>query len=418
MVTTLDDGSLQGLFLKEGGGVVRVEGIGSDKGLFTKVKINKKDVIMTINGVEVRSIKECEDAIMMQHKSVGGDNIIPILTYNVFRKAKSTMVVEATSNSAVEGGGDPSLRVKKRSVSDAYEMGKELGSGAFSTVVLATSKDTGEKFAVKIVNRSSLNAMSEKALRREINILTGFNHPNILRLIETYTTIQKHFLVTEILEGGELFDRIVEKSVYTEGEARDLSKTLIETMEYCHLRQVAHRDLKPENILLKSLDDDTQITIADFGLARKAPDDDSLQTFCGSPMYLSPEIIRRKRYGTQTDMWSLGVIIFILLGGYPPFSDDDRQIQDKLIAKGKYEFYEEYWDEVSGSAQKLIKSLLVIDPKKRLSATDALNHRWFEKQRAALTKKTLKSQESIAVNFVHGKFKQAVKKVSCTFHYF
>ena len=126
MVTTLDDGSLQGLFLKEGGGVVRVEGIGSDKGLFTKVKINKKDVIMTINGVEVHSVKECEDAIMMQHKSIGGDNIIPILTYNVFRKAKSTMVVEATSNSAVEGGGDPSLKVKKRSVSDAYEMGKEV----------------------------------------------------------------------------------------------------------------------------------------------------------------------------------------------------------------------------------------------------------------------------------------------------
>ena len=101
---------------------------------------------------------------------------------------------------------------------------------------------------MKIVNRSSLNAMSEKALRREINILTGFNHPNILRLIETYTTIQKHFLVTEILEGGELFDRIVEKSVYTEEEARDLSKTLIETMEYCHLRQVAHRDLKVSTV--------------------------------------------------------------------------------------------------------------------------------------------------------------------------
>jgi len=308
-----EDGSLQGLFLKEDRKLVRVVDVSSN-GLFAGIGINKRDVIMAIDEHEVRTVKGCEKALKQATRDV-----IPVLTYNVFRKAKSSFLAEKTSNnvatvSACENAGR-SVKEKKRVFSDVYEIGRELGSGAFSSVLLATSKETREKFAVKVINRSSLSAPLKRALQREVDILRDFNHPNILRLIETYSTDQKYYLVTEILEGGELFDRIVEKSSYTESEARDLSKMLIQALEYCHLRRVAHRDLKPENILLKYRDDDTLVTIADFGLARKAPCEDSLKTLCGSPMYLSPEIIKRDRYGTKTDMWSLGVIIFILLGG-------------------------------------------------------------------------------------------------------
>lgn len=232
--STLDDGSFQGLILKEEGGAVRVKDVGKT-GIFSHAKINTRDVIVTINGHAVRSIQDCERALKKVIRE-----IVPILTYNVFRKARSTFLVSSTSNSAERSDSIHS----HRSITDSYELGTELGSGAFSTVLLCKAKGTGKQYAMKVVNRASLSKSLEVALRHEIAILNEMDHPNILRLIETFSTIKTHYLVTELVVGGELFDRLVEKSTYTESEARDLSRTLLTALKYCHSKHVCHRDLK------------------------------------------------------------------------------------------------------------------------------------------------------------------------------
>ena len=238
-----DDGSLQGLFLKEEGGVVRIKDIGPN-GVFAGEKFNIRDVVLRIHGYEIRTVKDCERAL----KEVSRD-IIPVVTYNVFRKARSTFLVSSTCNLAEQP--EMSGMHPRRSVSEMYEFGTQLGSGGFSTVILCKKRSTGKEYAMKIVNRVSLTKSLEKALKHEIKILNDLDHPNILRLVETFSTISTHYLVTELLEGGELFDRIVEKTTYTESEARDLSRTLLKALKYCHSKNIAHRDLKPENILLK-----------------------------------------------------------------------------------------------------------------------------------------------------------------------
>jgi membrane-associated protease RseP (regulator of RpoE activity) len=232
--TVLKDGSFQGLFLEEEGGAVRVKDVGKT-GIFARAKINKRDVVLTINGYATQTMEDCEMAL---RKCT--NDIVPVLTSNVFRKARSTLFVSSTSNSVER----LDLVHSPRSVTERYELGKELGSGAFGTVVLCKAKGTGNKFAMKVVNRSILNKTLEEALKQEISILNDLDHPNIVKLIETFSTIETHYLVTELVEGGELFDRIVEKTCYTESEARDVSRTLFEALKYCHSKHVCHRDLK------------------------------------------------------------------------------------------------------------------------------------------------------------------------------
>lgn len=179
------------------------------------------------------------------------------------------------------------------------------------------------------------------------------------------------------MKGGELFDRIVSKSFYNEKEARDVCTILFEAIGYCHSKSVAHRDLKPENLLLQSEDNDSAIKIADFGFAKRVLTPNSLTTQCGTPGYVAPEILEGVAYDTKSDMWSLGVIIYILLGGYPPFIEQNQRELFRKIRKGQYEFHEEYWGGVSKDAKDLISSLLTVDPAKRISAKEALEHKWM-----------------------------------------
>lgn len=170
----------------------------------------------------------------------------------------------------------------------------------------ATHKSTGQPYAIKIVNRSSLNKDMEVALNGEISILKELKHEHIMQLDNVVVTINHYYLVAEYLEGGELFDRIVDKSSYTESEARDVCNILFCALAYCHNHEIVHRDLKPENLLLQNKHSDSEIKIADFGFAKQAKDDHSLSTMCGTPGYVAPEILRRERYGTKADMWSMG----------------------------------------------------------------------------------------------------------------
>jgi calcium/calmodulin-dependent protein kinase I len=239
-----------------------------------------------------------------------------------------------------------------------------------------THKKTGNIVAVKCIDRNGLPEEDEASLRQEVEIMRSLDHPNIVKLLDFYEEDKYFYVVLEYLPGGELFDRIVKKTYYNEKEARDTVRLICEAIKYCHDKGIAHRDLKPENLLLTSEMDDASIKVADFGFAIKDASRTSLTTQCGTPGYVAPEILRNEPYGKAVDMWSIGVITYILLGGYPPFHDDNQKALFRKIKKGDFEFHEEYWGAVSQEAKDLISGLLNIDPAHRLTCDDVLHHAW------------------------------------------
>mmetsp|Transcript_7744 Transcript_7744/g.11286 ORF Transcript_7744/g.11286 Transcript_7744/m.11286 type:complete len:475 (+) Transcript_7744:86-1510(+) len=269
-----------------------------------------------------------------------------------------------------------------------YKIGDKLGDGAFSVVKKGAHRQTHKCYAIKIVTRAKLTKEDEIALVDEIRILTKLQHTHIIRLYDTFTEPEHYYLVTELLEGGELFDRIVAKAFYNEKEARDVCKILFEAISYCHSKGVVHRDLKPENLLLMG-SNDSDIKIADFGFAKEAKSSAYLRTQCGTPGYVAPEILEGVPYGAKADQWSLGVIVYILLGGYPPFVESNQRELFRKIRKGQFEFHDEYWSNVSNEAKQLISSLLTVSPEKRLSAVDSLTHPWIVGSDADLAGKDL-----------------------------
>lgn len=276
------------------------------------------------------------------------------------------------------------------SFSEIYRLKGVLGTGAFSTVREGKHRaDRKTTFAVKCVNRAKLTEEDAAALLEEVAILTEFKHPNIIRLYDFFEEPSTYYLVMENMSGGELFDRIVAKAYYNEKEARDTCKIIIDAVRYCHDNQVAHRDLKPENLLLQSADDDSAVKIADFGFAKRVYKPNSLTTQCGTPGYVAPEILEGTPYDQASDMWSVGVILYILLGGYPPFIENNQRELFRKIRKGEYEFHEEYWGTVSEGATELISSLLQVNPAKRLSARDALSNKWICEDDATLLDRDL-----------------------------
>mmetsp|Transcript_8338 Transcript_8338/g.14563 ORF Transcript_8338/g.14563 Transcript_8338/m.14563 type:complete len:426 (-) Transcript_8338:498-1775(-) len=302
--TSSDDGSFHGLFLEDNEGRVRVSGFGAS-GMLLGSKINKGDILLSLDGHPIHSIDDCRRALEKVTRL-----LIPILTYNLFRKFRSGIVVKAASSRVVVASAleekEPEKKLSSRSVEDLYAFGPTIGSGGFAVVKKCKLKETGETYALKIVDRTKLDKGLELNLKDEISILNDLNHPHILRLYDTFATTDSYYLVTEYLDGGELFDRIVEKTVYTEKEARDVCKIIFGAIKHCHQHRITHRDLKPENLLLRDRENDLDLKIADFGFAKKTPSEHSLKTVCGSPGYVSPEILNRIPYGTKTDMWSIG----------------------------------------------------------------------------------------------------------------
>ena len=194
----------------------------------------------------------------------------------------------------------------------------QLGRGAFSVVHKVISKIDGQQRAVKICERGSMSSDDEEALFREVDVMKKLNHPNIVQLTDFFVEADKYYLVLELLEGGELFDRIVKKKVYNEKEARDCVKAILCGLKYMHDQNIAHRDLKPENLLLASAEDDVSVKIADFGFAAFRSQGVGMETQCGTPNYVAPEILKGDGdYSKAVDMWSMGVITYIILGGYP-----------------------------------------------------------------------------------------------------
>mmetsp|Transcript_14305 Transcript_14305/g.21416 ORF Transcript_14305/g.21416 Transcript_14305/m.21416 type:complete len:408 (-) Transcript_14305:251-1474(-) len=323
-----------------------------------------------------------------------------------------------SSEKSVQNPGAPSRLPHKSApvphvFDKMYELGEELGSGAFSVVKAGTNKATGEKVAVKVINRHTISSEDEAALTQEVNIMKSLDHPNIVKLYDFFREKEKYYLVLEYLEGGELFDRIVAKKTYNEKEARDVVSLVLSGLKYMHDRNIAHRDLKPENLILASKKDDANVKIADFGFAsRKNQGGEAMATQCGTPGYVAPEILRGNAYSKAVDMWSMGIITYIILGGYPPFHHSNQVKLFKKIKKGAFEFHPKYWENISVEAKDFISSLLQLDVEKRLTVDQAINHPWFKTDENALAGNDLEStQKELRKNQLKKKFRAAVHTV-------
>mmetsp|Transcript_22900 Transcript_22900/g.53437 ORF Transcript_22900/g.53437 Transcript_22900/m.53437 type:complete len:342 (+) Transcript_22900:28-1053(+) len=258
-----------------------------------------------------------------------------------------------------------------------YDTHESLGSGAFAVVKRGVHKKTGENVAIKIIDKKAIGADMAESLQTEIEILQKVSHPNIIGLKEIFDSSKKLHLVMEMVSGGELFDRIVEKGHYSETDAADLMRAILDGLRYLHGLGIIHRDLKPENLLYATPAEDSPIKIADFGLAKICPQQEIMFTTCGTPGYVAPEILRGEGYGAEVDTWSCGVILYILLCGFPPFFEESTPALFDLIMKCDYSFPDPYWTNVSDSAKDVISRILVPQPGSRLTIDEILDHPFF-----------------------------------------
>mmetsp|Transcript_94293 Transcript_94293/g.236695 ORF Transcript_94293/g.236695 Transcript_94293/m.236695 type:complete len:532 (+) Transcript_94293:77-1672(+) len=306
------------------------------------------------------------------------------------RTATSDVATQRPTNN-VELDEAASRLVNEQWVNDNWDMRTVLGSGNFSEVRLGVQvkKPGSEKCAVKVIDKKRFVQFQSKresqlSLQSEAAILMGLDNPGIIRFFEWFETEEKLFIAMEFLSGGDLLQYILEHGCFSENVARRLFSEIAGAVKYLHEKNIVHRDLKPENILLTSKSvDDMRPKLADFGLARMNMKTKDCKTFCGTPHYFAPEVIHTFRdrdagqpggYGKQADMWSLGVILYIMLSGIPPFEEDGLYEQ---ILEGKYEFDVHEWNQVSPEAKELVRQLMTVNPKGRLTIQQTLAHKWF-----------------------------------------
>ncbi|XP_070360043.1 calcium/calmodulin-dependent protein kinase type II subunit beta isoform X11 [Equus asinus] len=255
--------------------------------------------------------------------------------------------------------------------------GLEGARGAFSVVRRCVKLCTGHEYAAKIINTKKLSARDHQKLEREARICRLLKHSNIVRLHDSISEEGFHYLVFDLVTGGELFEDIVAREYYSEADASHCIQQILEAVLHCHQMGVVHRDLKPENLLLASKCKGAAVKLADFGLAIEVQGDQQAWFgFAGTPGYLSPEVLRKEAYGKPVDIWACGVILYILLVGYPPFWDEDQHKLYQQIKAGAYDFPSPEWDTVTPEAKNLINQMLTINPAKRITAHEALKHPW------------------------------------------
>eukprot|EP01012_Entosiphon_sulcatum_P038743 TRINITY_DN504_c0_g3_i1.p1 TRINITY_DN504_c0_g3~~TRINITY_DN504_c0_g3_i1.p1 ORF type:complete len:338 (-),score=97.02 TRINITY_DN504_c0_g3_i1:1087-2100(-) len=272
------------------------------------------------------------------------------------------------------------FNLNDRQILEVYDIGEFLGKGTFSIVKKGRCKRTGQEVAVKIIDKTSIDVKVE-SLKTEVQILMNVHHPNIVNLIDVYEDDQRVYLLMDLMTGGELFDRICQDypNGYSEGEASTLIAKVIAAVEYLHSRGVIHRDLKPENLLFSDRTPAAEIKISDFGLAKIWRGDMLVKTACGSPNYVAPEVLLNDMHGYTfaVDMWSVGVILYVLVCGFCPFYDENTPALFNSITKGKFSYPSPYWDGISEECKDLINHLLVVDPARRFTPQQALQHPWI-----------------------------------------
>ncbi|KAM9535877.1 calcium/calmodulin-dependent protein kinase type 1D-like isoform 1-T2 [Salvelinus alpinus] len=297
-------------------------------------------------------------------------------------------------------------------IRDVFEFKQALGSGSFSEVYLVREKKTGNLYALKCLKKKHLSCSK---LENEITVLKKIRHDNVVGLEDFYETRTYYYLVMQLVSGGELFDRIIDRGVYTEKDASCLVHQVLEAVNYLHENSIVHRDLKPENLLYFNSDENSKIMISDFGLS-KMSDHGVMSTACGTPGYVAPEVLAQKPYSKAVDCWSIGVITYILLCGYPPFFEDNETRLFSKIMRADYAFHSPFWDNISESAKDFIRNMMQKHPKKRFSTEQALRHPW-------IIGKTARDQdiyESVSMqiqkNFAKSKWRQAFNATAAINH--
>ncbi|XP_073084846.1 death-associated protein kinase 1 isoform X1 [Manis javanica] len=309
---------------------------------------------------------------------------------------------------------------RQENVDDYYDTGEELGSGQFAVVKKCREKSTGLQYAAKFIKKrrtkSSRRGVSREDIEREVSILKEIQHPNVITLHEVYENKTDVILVLELVAGGELFDFLAEKESLTEEEATEFLKQILNGVYYLHSLQIAHFDLKPENIML--LDRNVpkpRIKIIDFGLAHKIDFGNEFKNIFGTPEFVAPEIVNYEPLGLEADMWSIGVITYILLSGASPFLGDTKQETLANVSAVNYEFEEEYFSNTSALARDFIRKLLIKDPKKRMTIQDSLQHPWIkpkDSQQALSRKASAVNMEKFKKFAARKKWKQSVRLIS------
>ncbi|XP_041860334.1 calcium/calmodulin-dependent protein kinase IGb isoform X2 [Melanotaenia boesemani] len=288
-------------------------------------------------------------------------------------------------------------------IQEVFDLMEELGTGAFSEVYMVREKKTGKTFAMKCVKKKKKRDIN---LENEIAVLRRIKHENVIGMEDFYESQTHYYLIMQLVSGGELFDRILDRGMYSEKDASRVIQQVLQAVSYLHQNGIVHRDLKPENILYYSQDEDSKIMISDFGLSKMA-DNGIMSTACGTPGYVAPEVLAQKPYSKAVDCWSIGVIAYILLCGYPPFYEDTETRLFAKIMKAQYEFDSPFWDDISESAKDFIRNMMQKNPNMRYTTEQALRHPW-------IIGKTARSQDiyySVSVqiqkNFAQTKWKQA-----------
>jgi calcium/calmodulin-dependent protein kinase I len=263
-----------------------------------------------------------------------------------------------------------------RQIEKFFTLGETLGSGTFSVVRVGINKKTSEKVAIKVIDKKTLNDKADM-IQSEVEILKKITHPNIVLLKDLFETPTHIYLVMELVTGGELFDRIVDRGSYSEKDASKIVRDILNSVHYLHQRKIVHRDLKPENLLFATEDANAIIKIADFGLSTFVGNENMLKTACGTPGYVAPEVLLGMGYSFPVDLWSVGVIMYILLCGFPPFYEENIAVLFEQIIEGSYGFPDPYWTNISESAKDLIRHLMDVDSTTRYTAEQALKHPWI-----------------------------------------
>jgi len=297
--------------------------------------------------------------------------------------------------------------IMKGNILDKYTVEKEIGAGGYARCLLLKNKTTGQQYACKELLKNKLNNVA--SLKSEIQILIKLDHPNIIKLYEIYENDNYIYLVMELCTGGELFDRIIQKTEqgkqFTEKEVAQIFQQMMSAINYCHSNKIVHRDLKPENLLLANKDENSPIKVIDFGMSRIFNDKQAMFDKVGTAYYISPEVLDGF-YDEKCDIWSAGIILYILLCGYPPFNGNDDDEIYESIKKRKFVYPDSEWAHVSNEAKDLINKMLS-DPLTRLTAEQVLSHPWLKKQ---LNKETKASE--IKINFNTFKTYSGANKLS------
>ncbi|XP_002708839.3 serine/threonine-protein kinase 33 isoform X1 [Oryctolagus cuniculus] len=303
-------------------------------------------------------------------------------TLSVERKASQQQWTRGT----VTEGKVPHIRMDSgAAIEEIYTFGRVLGQGSFGLVIEATDKETETKWAIKKVNKEKAGSSAVKLLEREVSILKSVKHEHIIHLEQVFETPKKMYLVMELCEDGELKRILEKKKHFSENETRRIIQSLASAIAYLHNKDIVHRDLKLENIMVKSsfIDANNEINlnikVTDFGLAvkKQGRSEAMMQTTCGTPIYMAPEVINAHDYSQQCDIWSIGVIMYILLCGDPPFMASSEEKLFELIKKGELRFENPVWNSISENAKSVLRQLMKVDPAHRITAKELLDNQWL-----------------------------------------